>query len=69
MKKPKKFTAKQRKYLESLNTQKRTHICLTLKQLQAVLLSLSSTATYRARETERAYYRKIIRQIKEQVAC
>lgn len=49
------------------NPHKKHHICLTSKQLDYVLSALYSTANLRSKETERAYFRKLIDDMERQV--
>lgn len=47
------------------NTALRVHVCLTPKQIKAVMSSLHSTIGLRSTEKERAYLRKIFKKFEE----
>ncbi len=61
------FTPKQKEQLQRTNSHRRQILCLTPKQVIALVSSLRSTAGLRS-EKDRLYFNKIIDAIKEQTA-
>lgn len=60
------MVTKKRKDVGCPNAHLRHHICLTPKQMNAIISSLRSTATLRSTEKERAYLRQIIKKLHTQ---